>query len=134
MTDIEQKAFKFAQKKHEGQLYGGGDFFLNHPLQVYTLLNFLAPEDTNLLVAALLHDTIEDTKTYYDELVEEFNKDVADLVQEVTKGQWNQFPHLKTQRGVVLKFADRLCNLRSMESWTKEKQERYIQKSKFWKD
>ncbi len=126
------KAINFVNKAHENQTYGDQPF-VYHPLQVYEVITLLKPADVNLRVAALLHDTIEDTETTKEQIEKEFNSDVAELVSEVSKTSYNTFPNLKSTRGIVLKFADRLCNLSSMMAWSEEKQERYRNKSKFWK-
>jgi len=133
------KAWKFAKDKHAGQKDDTGkDYFKVHCEQVGEIVFRVAPQDTNLVMAALLHDTIEDTNTTYEELKEEFGEDVADLVHEVThegKKDWDgyYFPRLKTQRGITLKFADRLSNLSRMESWPEKRKAQYLRKSKFWK-
>ncbi|MDD3940557.1 MAG: HD domain-containing protein [Candidatus Pacebacteria bacterium] len=132
------KAIAFAQEKHRGQLDDSGkDYFEEHCLQVYNILNTVT-EDQNLLCAALLHDTYEDTDTTYEEVLQIFGRDIADLVNEVTQeGQKDSkgyyFPRLKTERGILLKFADRLSNLSRMEAWDDKRREHYLKKSKFWK-
>src|ERR1035437_5644035 len=83
-TAIVIRAIGFAMSRHLGQLYDDGRPFIEHPLQVYDILTEVT-NDPNLLAAALLHDTIEDTPTTYKELVQTFNTDIADLVMEVTK-------------------------------------------------
>ncbi len=132
------KALKFATIKHRGQLDDTNKPYIIHPCQVVDILRKVAPNDENLLCAGYLHDTIEDTKTTYEELVGEFGQDVADLVMEVThegskekKGYY--FPRLKTQRGIMLKFADRLSNISRMEAWDEERKAHYLKRSKFWK-
>ena len=131
------KARKFATKKHKGQLYSNQPFMV-HPEEVYTILEALLRaqngQDDNLLASCLLHDVLEETTTTFKELKKEFNEDVANLVREVTDAGWNIFPHLKTQRGIMLKFADRLANLSHIHEWSEENQEKYIRKSKFWKE
>lgn len=138
---ILEKAMNFAKQKHTGQKRdGGGDYFTEHILIVVQCLNhILRHEDNNLLAAAFLHDTIEDTDTTYEELVKEFNQDIADLVMEVThEGKKDEtgyyFPRLHTKRAIMLKFADRLANLSDMDSWDEKRQQHYLKKSKFWKD
>ena len=132
------KAIDFAKRKHENQKDDTGkSYFTAHVMQVWNIMQSVT-SDVNLLCAALLHDTVEDTGTTYQELVQEFNKDIADLVIEVTKeGQKDEygyyFPRLLSRRGILLKFADRLSNLSRMESWSKERQDEYIEKSRFWK-
>lgn len=127
-----QNALRFATEKHEGQQYGDNSF-ISHPLEVYTLVRELRPVDFALQAAALLHDTLEDTSTSPNELREKFGEEITDLVIEVTKLGYNTFPNLKTQRGIILKFADRLCNLSHMEGWPEDRKQQYIAKSKFWK-
>jgi len=137
MSKKVRKAFSFARKKHKGQKDDSGkDYFYAHCFQVFRLLAELGV-DQNLLCAGLLHDTIEDTKTFYGELVIAFNKDIADLVIEVThdgnKKTGYYFPRLRTKRGIVLKFADRLSNLSRMKPWKEDRQQHYLKRSKFWK-
>ena len=129
------KAQEFAMEKHKGQKYGKIDPFWVHPAQTVDILKAtIYGHDENLLAAGWLHDTLEDTETTYEELVKEFNVDVADLVNEVTATGWNVFPNLKTQRGIILKFADRLANISNMSGWSQESKRKYIfEKSKFWK-
>ena len=105
--------------------------------KVYKILMTIT-KDENILCAGLLHDTLEDTKTTYNELVETFGNDIADLVMEVThegtKHKGYCFPRLKTQRGIILKFADRLSNISRMDCWSEERKKQYLNKSKFWKN
>lgn len=136
--EIIAKAILFAQKKHGNTLDDDGRvFFWAHPNQVARILSQVT-DDENLIAAGYLHDTIEDTDTTYEELVKEFNQDVADLVMEVTQeGQKDSkgyyFPRLKTQRGIMLKFADRLSNLSRLKSWSEQRKEHYLKRSKFWR-
>lgn len=132
------KALKFAKQKHKDQLDDNGRPYIIHPIQAADILDIVASGDANLIASAYLHDVIEDCGVTYEELVKEFNKDIADLVNEVShegqkdvKGRY--FPRLKTKRGIMLKFADRLSNLSRMESWNEKRQEDYLRKSKFWK-
>ena len=133
------KAIQFAKEKHKGQLDDNKeDYFNAHCLNVYKILKLKCQKDINLLCASLLHDTLEDTNTTYEDLVEEFNQDIADLVNEVTHERQKDnngycFPRLKTERGIILKFADRLSNLTRMKPWNEERKQYYLKKSKFWK-
>lgn len=136
MSRLVEKAIVFATRKHEGQTYGGGFPFIVHPQQTADIISRVTG-DQKLIAAAWLHDTLEDTDTTYDELVGEFGQEVADLVLEVThEGERDHigfyFPNLKTQRGIMLKFADRLCNISHMEGWPARKKQHYLGKSKFW--
>lgn len=139
MNKLLEKAISFAETKHKGQLDdSGNDYFTAHCLQVLALLAITQPKDVNLHCAAVLHDTIEDTETTFDELQKEFGNDISCLVNEVThEGSKDYigyyFPRLKTKRGILLKFADRLSNLSRMQPWDISRQEHYLKKSKFWK-
>ena len=133
------RAYEFAEKAHEGQLDDEGVEYIIHPEQVYNLIAEVAPKDIALQQAAILHDTVEDTSVTYEDLVESFGQDVADLVMEVShEGQKDSvgyyFPRLETQRGIMLKFADRLSNLSRMGSWDEKRKAQYLRKSKFWEE
>jgi (p)ppGpp synthase/HD superfamily hydrolase len=133
-----ESAMKFAQKKHEGQIDDEGkDYFKAHVWQVFKIL-YTVCYDRDIIIAGLLHDTIEDTATTYNELVEHFGQRVADLVMEVThegkkdsKGYY--FPRLRSKGAIMIKFADRLSNLSRMEGWEADRQKQYLKRSKFWK-
>lgn len=150
-TDLEQvlgtnrqsvvwKAREFARWKHAEQKDDEGlPYFSAHLNVVANLIMLIAPDDPNLMAAAFLHDTIEDTKTTEEELRGVFGDDITDLVMEVThEGNKDRegyyFPRLKTQRGIILKFADRLSNLSRMTAWDDRRQHQYLKKSKFWSD
>ncbi len=134
-----QKAIEFAQKKHEGQKDDEGkDYFIQHLLVVGKAVTKLT-EDMEVIQASYLHDTLEDTDTTYDELVEVFGKRVADLVNEVTQeGQKDEygfyFPRLKSKEAILIKLIDRASNITRMESWDEKRKEHYLKKTKFWKD
>ncbi len=131
MTPFVQKAWAFAKEKHKGQEYSDRPF-IYHPRQVYDIIKLLAPKDENLLAAALLHDTLEDTQTTYEDLVKLFNKDVADLVREVTKTGSNTFANLKSLRATILKLADRTANYSNAHNFPPDRLEKYMLKV-FWK-
>ena len=140
MYTLINKALNFGRSKHKDQKNDSGfDYFNSHCLQTYLILKEgLKSNDTNLLCAALLHDTLEDTQTTLKELESEFNSDVSSLINEVTHDEKKDnkgycFPRLKTQRGIMLKFADRLSNISRMDCWEEKKIEEYLKKSKFWK-
>lgn len=135
-NNIITRARLFAYEAHDGQFRDDNTTpFITHPAKVAQVIAQVT-EDENLIASAWLHDTIEDTNTTYEQLVETFNKDIADLVVEVSKVKGNpetKFPNLHTQRGVMLKFADRLSNLSDMDSWTESKKTWYATvKSRFW--
>lgn len=129
---IIDKALDFATEKHKGQKYNGKSYIV-HPVLTYRIVKAIFPHDFELQAAAILHDTLEDTPTTASELAETFGSDIASLVYEVTKTDTNTFPNLKTTRGVILKFADRLANLSCMDKKPMEWQLQYINKSKFWR-
>jgi (p)ppGpp synthase/HD superfamily hydrolase len=82
-----QRAASFAAREHAGQMRKDGETpYFAHPTRVaLTVCHVFGETDETALVAALLHDLIEDTKTDYDDLVEEFGEDVADAVADLTK-------------------------------------------------
>lgn len=136
MSHLEEKALEFASIKHEGQLDDQGrQYFFAHVIQVYGLLKDVT-DDVEILCAGILHDTLEDTDTSYDELVREFNKEIADLVLELTyqgdKETGRYFPLLHSHKAVVVKFADRLSNLVRMVDWPGDWQQDYLRESCFW--
>jgi (p)ppGpp synthase/HD superfamily hydrolase len=136
---MEQVAHFFAYRKHKGQLDDSGlPYFDAHILNVVNIIKNVTT-DVDVICAAYLHDTIEDTETTYEEIKEEFGKRVADLVMEVTHdGQKDNvgyyFPRLKSQEGIMIKLADRLSNISRMEAWDISRREHYLKKTRFWKN
>lgn len=134
-SSLEREALEFARLSHKNYLYGDRPY-IEHLMTVHSLLKIVTPTDIPLLAAGFLHDTLEDTPLSHEELVHLFGDDVATLVWEVTKDPQSQekiFPHLSSQRGIILKFADRLANISHMEGWSLERKVRYLQSSTFWK-
>lgn len=130
-----KKAAEFSKIKHADQSDDDGNPYWNHVAKVAEILQ-LVTENEEIIAAAYLHDTLEDTKTTREELTEIFGKRVADLVFEVThkrnsEGEW-YFPDLKTKDAILIKFADRLHNLSRMGPWDDAKKKKYLEKSKFW--
>ncbi len=120
-------AISFAAHKHRAQRRKDAEAspYINHPL---ALAHVLAIEggvtDLKTLMAAVLHDTVEDTETTYGELVDLFGKKVADVVMEVTddkalsksdrkRRQVEHAPHMG-KRATLVKLADKTCNLRDV--------------------
>lgn len=140
MEDLITKARNYAMIKHMGQTRGDGSPYIFHPLRVSQYLEISCQrKDENLIAAGALHDVIEDCNVSYETLKKEFNKDIADLVLEVTKVKPDKktaayFPHLKTWRGKILKFFDRADNIADHGGWDDEKMEWYLSQSKFWRD
>lgn len=127
MSLLKQKAKRFLYEKIKNQ------YVILHSVEIERVIELLLPADEELQIAALLHDILEDSNVTYDELGIKFGWSIANLVNEVTKTGYNIFPNLKTQRGVILKFADRLTNLTHMEKFDEERKAEYIEKSRFWK-
>jgi len=137
--EIINKAYHFSLEKHKNQKKddSGHLYFYAHILPVAQIIERIT-FDENIIAAAYLHDTIEDTDTTYEELKKVFGQKIADLVNELThEGQKDEygyyFPRLKSKEAILIKFADRLSNLSRMESWDEERQAQYLKKSKFWK-
>lgn len=138
MSAWEDKAIRFAKSLHKGQKDDcGKDYFMAHLQQVADIIK-LVSGDRDLITAAYLHDTIEDTTMEYVTLKYVFGPRVADLVNEVThEGKKDEhgyyFPRLHSKDGITLKLADRLSNISRMDSWSKDRREHYLRKTKFWK-
>ncbi len=128
--DLIEKAYLYAKEHHQGQYRESGDEYITHPLAVsYILASMHA--DTDTLCAALLHDIIEDTIVTYDDIKREFNLDIADLVDGVTKLTHMNFNNrdeflatnirrivvsmISDARIVIIKLIDRLHNMRTLE-------------------
>jgi GTP diphosphokinase / guanosine-3',5'-bis(diphosphate) 3'-diphosphatase len=130
-----QRAYDVAEAKHEGQKRKSGDPYITHPLAVATILAELGM-DTTTLVAALLHDTVEDTDYSLDRLRKDFGEEVAHLVDGVTKldrvelGSAAEAETIRKMvvamardpRVLVIKLSDRLHNMRTMRFLPPEKQ------------
>ncbi len=129
-ADKINEAYKFAKKAHSGQCRYSGEPYIMHPVAVAKIL-FDLGMDYESLIAALLHDTVEDTETGLDKIGELFGKDVANLVDGVTKlgkvpletKEERQAENIRKMfiamsediRVVIIKLADRLHNMRTLE-------------------
>ena len=130
-----QRAYDVADERHAHQKRKSGDPYITHPLAVATILAELGM-DTTTLVAALLHDTVEDTGYSLDDLRAEFGEEVAHLVDGVTKLDKVEFgtaaeaetirkmivAMARDPRVLVIKLSDRLHNMRTMRFLPPEKQ------------
>ncbi|MDT7742647.1 MAG: diphosphokinase / guanosine-3,5-bis(diphosphate) 3-diphosphatase, partial [Actinomycetota bacterium] len=130
-----QRAYDTAEAFHEGQMRKSGDPYITHPLAVATILAELGM-DTTTLVAALLHDTVEDTTYSLDTLSADYGAEVAHLVDGVTKLDKVQLgaaaeaetirkmvvAMARDPRVLVIKLSDRLHNMRTMRFLKPEKQ------------
>ncbi|CUS35373.1 GTP pyrophosphokinase [Candidatus Nitrospira nitrosa] len=131
-ADLEmvRKAYEFSAKAHEGQTRRSGEPYVKHPIAVAGVLTSLKT-DVTAIVAGLLHDTLEDTVATAGELQREFGKDVVHLVDGVTKigkitfksSEEKQAENFRKMvlsmaddiRVVIIKLADRLHNMRTLE-------------------
>ncbi|WP_026453990.1 RelA/SpoT family protein [Saccharomonospora iraqiensis] len=132
-----QRAYDVAEERHREQRRKSGDPYITHPLAVATILAELGM-DTTTLVAALLHDTVEDTGYSLEQLGEDFGEKVSQLVDGVTKldkvklGTAAEAETIRKMviamardpRVLVIKLADRLHNMRTMRFLPPEKQAR----------
>lgn len=137
-------AIAFAAQKHRDQrrkdaLYSP---YINHPIALANVLaNEVGIDDERVLIAAILHDTIEDTETSEQELVREFGQEIAGIVMEVTddkalpkaERKRLQVEHAATisRRAKLVKLADKICNLRDIASsppadWSVERKREYF--------
>jgi len=105
------RALSTAMSLHTGQYRKDRTTpFITHPLAVYKILRRVTI-DEDLLCAALLHDTIEDTLMTHARLKRLFGIRIANLVREVTHNDNGSFPHLHSRQGWMLKLADILHNM-----------------------
>ncbi|MEX2211499.1 MAG: bifunctional (p)ppGpp synthetase/guanosine-3',5'-bis(diphosphate) 3'-pyrophosphohydrolase [Gaiellaceae bacterium] len=140
--DLIARAFAFAERAHEGQTRRSGQEFIHHPFAVAKICAELRLDDETI-IAALLHDVVEDTELELDEVRAEFGDEIARLVDGVTKLTRVQFQTREQAeaenyrkmivamaedvRVILIKLADRLHNLRTIEYLGKQKQ---VQKAK----
>jgi GTP diphosphokinase / guanosine-3',5'-bis(diphosphate) 3'-diphosphatase len=121
------QALSFASVKHRNQRRKDAESspYINHPIAVASVLaSEGSVEDETLLVAAVLHDTVEDTETTFDELMQRFGAAVAELVRELTDDK--SLPKAERKRLQIeharsaspgakqLKIADKICNVRDI--------------------
>jgi len=132
-----QKAYIFTAKAHEGQTRRSGEPYLVHPLEVANILAEMRM-DESVIVAGLLHDTVEDTKASIEEIDADFGEEVADIVDGVTKISQITFDskeHAQAEnirkmilamaediRVLIVKLADRLHNMRTLTHMPEHKQ------------
>jgi len=143
-VDLVRRAYAFSAKAHEGQTRRSGEPYLRHPLAVAGVMTSLRSDVTGI-VAALLHDTVEDTLATPDELEHEFGKDIARLVDGVTKIGKIPFRNYEEKqaenfrkmvlsmaddiRVVLIKLADRLHNMRTLEHLHEVKRQQIAQET-----
>ncbi len=142
--ELVHKAYQFAEASHKGQLRSSGEPYIIHPVGVAQTLAELRL-DLSSIVTGLLHDTVEDTHATLEQIENEFGKDIAELVDGVTKlsqitfktseeKQAENFRKMilamaKDIRVILVKLADRLNNMRTLEHLNPLKQKTIAQET-----
>jgi len=132
-------AIEFSRTAHQGQMRQSGDPYISHPIAVARILTPLHI-DAQAIIAALLHDVVEDTDTTTEQVAEKFGKPVAELVDGLSKLDKIQFETredaqaenfrkmllamARDVRVILIKLADRLHNMRTLDSMTLDKRQR----------
>ena len=141
---VVRKAYEFSAKAHAGQTRRSGEPYVQHPIAVAGVLTMLKT-DVTAVVAGLLHDTLEDTVATTEELEREFGRDVVQLVDGVTKigkialksSEEKQAENFRKMvlsmaddiRVVIIKLADRLHNMRTLEHLREDKRQEIAQET-----
>lgn len=138
------KAFEMSMEAHKNDLRASGEPYFTHPYEVAMIVAEEFPLDDVTIVSALLHDVIEDTEYDYALISKEFGKEVAEIVDGVTKISGIFRGHeitkaenyrklllsmVKDVRVILVKFADRLHNMRTLEFVSPDKQRRIAQET-----
>ena len=144
MPDIILKALHFAADKHRAQSRKDADGtpYINHPIALAHLLaNYAGITDQNVIAAAILHDTIEDTETTEEEIERHFGSAVAALVLEVTDDRsltWMERKRLEIEhaalispRAKLIKLSDKISNVADTETnppsaWSRQRRRDYL--------
>src|SRR3954447_24624367 len=143
--DLVQRCYAFAAKAHDGQLRRSGDPYVIHPLGVASTIAELKL-DVPSICAGLLHDCVEDTSATTDEITKLFGAEISFLVEGVTKlGKipWNTKEERQAEnfrkmllamardiRVILIKLADRVDNMRTLDAMPAEKQERIARETR----
>jgi len=136
-AELIRQAFDYGRRMHEGQFRHSGEPYLTHPVAVAAILTEMRLDDATI-ITALLHDTIEDTRSTWTDVARIFGREIADLVDGVTKltnlqlsgahsKQAENFRKLfmamsRDLRVILVKLADRLHNMRTIKSMRPDKQ------------
>ena len=136
-ADLIAQAWSYAKRMHDGQMRQSGEPYFTHPAAVAAILTEMRLDDATI-ITALLHDTIEDTRSTWADIAGLFGREIADLVDGVTKltnlqlsgahsKQAENFRKLfmamsRDLRVILVKLADRLHNMRTIKSMRPEKQ------------
>ena len=137
-ADLEriEKAYELANEAHEGQTRKSGEPYIIHPVEVAEIVAVELKLDANTVIAAFLHDVVEDTDYTIEEIKEMFGDDVAFLVDVVTKKKKDKYIMSKQLdnfkqmldsmqydiRAILIKLADRMHNMRTLDSMRADKQ------------
>lgn len=136
-AELIRSAYEYGRRMHEGQFRQSGEPYFTHPVAVAAILTEMRLDDATI-ITALLHDTIEDTRSTWTDIAEQFTPEIAELVDGVTKltnlqlsgvhsKQAENFRKLfmamsRDLRVILVKLADRLHNMRTIKSMRNEKQ------------
>lgn len=138
------KAFEYSLEGHKNEIRASGEPYFTHPYEVANIVVEEFPLDDITVVCALLHDVVEDTDFTLDIITKEFGKEVAEIVDGVTKISGIFKGHeitkaenyrklllsmVKDVRVILVKFADRLHNMRTLEFVSPDKQRRIAQET-----
>ncbi len=142
--DLLDRAYVYAMQKHGSQVRASGDLYFTHPLEVAAILTDLKLDDATI-VAAVLHDTIEDTDATREEIDRLFGKEIGHLVEGLTKIKKLDLVSKKAQQGenfrklllaiasdirvLLVKLADRLHNMRTLEHMRPDKRLRIAEET-----
>jgi guanosine-3',5'-bis(diphosphate) 3'-pyrophosphohydrolase len=142
--DLVKKAYDYSMKNHAGQTRASGEPYLVHPLQVALVLTEMKM-DSVAVAAGLLHDSVEDTSVTIVDIRKEFGEQVAHIVEGVTKISRIDFATREEQqaenlrkmmlamiddiRVILIKLADRLHNMRTLEHLEPERQQKIAQET-----
>jgi len=142
--DLITKAFEFAIEAHKHDLRASGEPYFYHPYEVAMIVAEEFPLDDITIVSTLLHDVVEDTDFDLNLMTKEFGKEVTDIVdgvtkisgifkgQDITKAENYRkmlLSMVKDVRVILVKFADRLHNMRTLEFVSPDKQKRIAQET-----
>ncbi len=130
------RAIVLAAEAHSGQTRDGGEDYIAHPIRVKYRLIEHGFTDENMLAAAVLHDTIEDTYLSYSDILSNFGDEIADIVREVssdmryTKAERREeeLDHARNMSfdAAFIKIADSIDNLSDMHSWGEKQRKNYL--------
>lgn len=143
-NELIEKSYEFSIEAHKNDLRASGEMYFTHPYEVALIVAKEIPLDDTTVVSALLHDVVEDTEFNLELLSKEFGKEVAEIVDGVTKisgifkgqeiTQAENYRKLllsmvRDVRVILVKFADRLHNMRTLEYVNPNKQRRIAQET-----